>query len=680
MKFFKNRSLKRFAIYLLAGMFFILLTEYLIIRHKIEVLEEEEEKKDFVRSAQLEGQHTALQVQQFLSGQEHLAVEIAARLSEHDHALKILRDGGRIDDADIFLKPLARLPRITFDQLQEGWNEYKENVELIIVQQANAAQSADSAGLPPTAESIAKARALLPAKWLTLSKWFKKLEVDLTDEANEKKNSVENWVFLFILFDLILLGALYYLFDQYVLKPIRALEKDTVEQYQNFAFAPNELGNLTHQVNEILEQLKDATEFVGTIGEGKLDFDYKLLDTHYAPGKNKLADSLISMQRKLRDMNVEEQRRQWANEGLTKFVNILRSSNDNINTLGDLIISTLVQYTGSNQGGLYVVNDENPNNKYIELISLFAFNTKKFEQQKIKIGEGIIGQTFLEKETTMLTEIPDEYIRITSGLGEANPKALVIVPLKVDKEVYGMVELASFKLYEAHEIEFVEKLAETIASTLASVKTAQKNKQLIEQFHEQTEQMHAQEEEVRQNMEELTATQEEMARKEKELSKMLDTHEKYRGDIVQMLNEIPAKIFLKDSRGYIVICNQAVAESYNLPIDKIIGTHDKDHFDPEQVKLWEAQEAEIKREGKKTFVQEERKGNKLRYLQTTKMPFEIKHLNQLGLMGFQIDVTENVAAGQSAPRADDWALAEEIEKTLRIQLEALRMTQEETQK
>jgi PAS domain-containing protein len=547
-----------------------------------------------------------------------------------------------------------------------------------VIVQASNTQTSDSIRLMATPQRLMKARALLPAKWLTLSQWYKKLEVDLTEEASEKKSAVENWVFIFIFFDLLLLGGLFYLFDRFVLQPIKLLEKDTIEQHQNFGFTDNELGQLTHQVNEILEQLKDATEFVGTIGEGKLDYDYKLLDTQYAPGKNKLADSLISMQGKLKDMNVEEQRRQWANEGLTKFVNILRASNDNINTLGDMIISALVQYTGSNQGGLYVVNDENPADRHIELISLFAFNTKKFEKQRIRIGEGIIGQTFLEKETTMLTEIPDEYIKITSGLGEANPKALVIVPLKVDKEVYGMVELASFKLYQAHEIEFVEKLAETIASTLASVKTAQKNKQLIEQFQQQTEQMRAQEEEVRQNMEELTATQEEMGRKEKELSRMLETYEKYKKDIIEILNEIPAKIFLKDSRGYIVICNKAVADSYNLPLEKIIGTHDKDHFDVEQAKVWAAQEEDIKREGKKTYVQEERIGNKLRYLKTTKMPFEIKHLNELGIMGFQVDVTDTMKAEQSTARSDDWALAEEIEKTLKIQLEAMRIAQEES--
>jgi hypothetical protein len=221
------------------------------------------------------------------------------------------------------------------------------------------------------------------------------------------------------------------------------------------------------------------------------------------------------MQAKLKTLNEEEKKRQWANEGLAKFVDILRSSNDNISVLGDKIIAALVKYTHSNQGALYTLNDDDPNDKHLEMISLFAFDIKKHEQHKVKLGQGILGQAFLERETTYLTEIPSAYIRITSGLGDAPPGAVLMVPLKVDQEVYGIVELASFTAYEPHEISFVERLGETIASTLASVRAAHKNRTLIEQFQQQTEEMRAQEEEMRQNMEELQATQEEIARKEK---------------------------------------------------------------------------------------------------------------------------------------------------------------------
>lgn len=587
----KDRSLKRIGLYILAGMFLIFLTEYIIIRYKIEVLEEVEEKKDYARGAQLAGQQIALLVQEYLNEQSHLSTEIISRIDQQDHVLKVLREGGRMDGTDVFLKPLSRLPRITFRELEETWVEYKTNVLAVVLPE----NQMSSGSVVSSENPEGRIRTLLQAQSLTLGNWYKRLEADLTEEADRKKNAVETWVFAFIFFDLILLAFLFYLFNRFVIKPILTLRNNTQGQHQDFEYPQNEIGHLTHEVNEVLEQLKDATDFVTAIGEGKLDFDYKVLDGQYAQGRNRLADSLISMQRKLKDMNMEEQRRQWANEGLTKFVDILRTSNNNINSLGDEIISALVQYTGSNQGGLYIFNDENENEKFLELISLFAFDTKKFEKQKIRLGEGILGQAFLEKETTILTEIPEEYVRITSGLGDANPKALLIVPLKVDDQVYGLVELASFKHYQQHEIAFVEKLGETIASTLASVKVAQKNRDLIEQFQQQTEQMRAQEEEVRQNMEELQATQEEMGRKE---------------------------------RDYIARIHELETSSDNSAAAKEI-TRLKEAFS-----------------GKEAAYQQQ-------------------------LHDLKNKVTEKLV------KAEDWELAEEIGKTLAVQMEALRISREE---
>jgi putative methionine-R-sulfoxide reductase with GAF domain/HAMP domain-containing protein len=596
MKWFENRSLQRLALYLLAGMFLILIAEYVTIRYKIEVLEEVEEKKDFARSAQLSGQQIALLVQQHISGQENSIAEIGSRMDEQDHFLEILEAGGRIDGTQVFLKPLSRLPRISFDELEKTWTKYKTNVNTLLFEQPASSPVVDSLGNVISQAPQVNARAVIASQWLTLSNWYKKLEIDLTEEANQKKESVETWVLAFILFDLVLLLALCYIFYRNVLNPLSVLEDDVRSQHQNFKLAKNEIGSLTHEVNEILEQLKDAADFVSSIGEGKLDIDYKTLDQNYAPGKNKLADSLINMQQKLKAMHVEEQRRKWANEGLTKFVDILRSSNDNLQVLGDKIISALVQYTGSNQGGLYALNDDDENNKYLELVSMFAFNSKKFQVQKVRLGEGILGQTFLEKETTVLTEIPDEYIRITSGLGEANPRSILFVPLKVDQSVYGMVELATFDTYDEHEVQFVERLGETIASTLASVKASQKNRTLIEQFQQQTEEMRAQEEEMRQNMEELQATQEEMARKER--------------DYIAKINAL----------------EESAQQSSGTPAE----------------------------------IQE---------LHSTLSRKEMEFRGQIRDLELKL--------AQQPAKAEDWQVAEDVQKALKFQMEALRITEEE---
>lgn len=531
MKFLRDRSFRQLGIYILLLMFAIYFAEYFVIRYKINVLDEVEQKLDFTRSTQLSSQQIALLVQRHLAGDPSAALEVETRVLKQDHFLEALGNGGRIDGTEIILKPLTRLPRISYDNLLDYWTQYKQSVSTLLTGQKDtlkAASPAHAASDSTIAQSFValslekipnpafeKAKLKQDGLWQTLSYWYDSLFTDLEEAVKREKASVNRWVVGIIISDVVLLALVFVGFERYVLRNVRQLEKSTHSHEQLTDMPPHELGKLSVEINETLESLKDATEFVTAISEGNLDMSYKeTLDSGYVQGRNKLADSLIAMQVKLKAMNEEERKRQWANEGLTKFVEILRS-NDNIAALGDNIISGLVKYTHSNQGGLYILNDDDAANKHLELISMFAFDTKKFDQQKIKLGQGILGQTFLERETTYLKEIPEEYVRITSGLGDAYPKSILMVPLKVDREVYGIVELASFNEYEEYEIGFVERLGETIASTLASVRAAQKNRALIEQFQQQTEEMRAQEEEMRQNMEELQATQEEIARKER---------------------------------------------------------------------------------------------------------------------------------------------------------------------
>ncbi|HEY5749153.1 MAG TPA: GAF domain-containing protein [Chryseolinea sp.] len=531
MKFWRDKSLKQWGVYILVLMTILFIAEYFAVHHTIQRLNESERKIDYARSIQVKNQEIALQTQQFINGRKDLGAPLAADLEQQDHELQTLAKGGRMDGTDFFLTPLSRLPRITYDNLYPYWTRYKTSVhalltesETVTLKTAAVAAPADSLAAPApevqaTTEGNQKylqAKADFEAQWISVSHWYDKLIKDLEDEIASRQQSVLNWFASVLLADVLLLGGLFYAFSRFVLSPIKRLEDNTASHVHTRDLPGNEIGQLSQKINQTIENLKDATDFVTSIGEGKLDMDYRqTFDSAYAQGKNKLADSLIEMQTKLRAMNDEERKRQWANEGLAKFVDILRSSNDNLATLGDRVIASLVQYTRSNQGGLYLLNEEDPNDKHLQLTALFAFDVKKFEQQKIKLGEGILGQTFLEKETTYLSEVPEEYIRITSGLGDAPPKSILMVPLKVDTQVYGIIELASFNSFLPHEIAFVEKLSESIASTLASVTAAQKNRNLIDQFKEQTEVMRSQEEEMRQNMEEMQATQEEVSRKEK---------------------------------------------------------------------------------------------------------------------------------------------------------------------
>ena len=325
-------------------------------------------------------------------------------------------------------------------------------------------------------------------------------------------------------------------------------------------FAKDEIGEMANAVNNLVSGLRSTTFFAENIGKGNYDSEFQPLSD-----KDVLGNALIEMRDNLKKVSEEDKRRNWATEGLAKFGDILRKNNDNIEKLSDEIISNLIKYLKANQGGLYILNDEDKDNKYLNLMACYAWDKKKYIDQKIYEGEGLAGQSWIEKDTIYLTEVPEDYITITSGLGEANPTCILIVPLKVNDEVYGIIEMASFKILEDYEVDFVEKIAESIASTISSVKINQTTQRLLEESTEMTEQMRAQEEEMRQNMEELQATQEEMQRANKE--------KEAKESIVDSTN----MMFKLDAEFKIVSANTVVSKALQYDTNEITGHYLHNH-------------------------------------------------------------------------------------------------------
>ncbi|MFN8436474.1 MAG: GAF domain-containing protein [Cytophagales bacterium] len=208
---------------------------------------------------------------------------------------------------------------------------------------------------------------------------------------------------------------------------------------------------------------------------------------------------------------IEDQKRDWSNNGLAKFSDLLRNTQHDIQETYEQIISQLTQYMQMNQGALFILEEENGHN-FLELKSCYAYDRKKYSEARIEIGEGLLGQCYLEKEVIYLTEVPNGYTTITSGLGSATPSVLLLVPLKINEEVFGVLEMASFYAIEEYQIEFVQKLAVSIASSISNIKINTKTKHLLQDSISQREVLQNQEEEMRQNLEELSATQEEMQR------------------------------------------------------------------------------------------------------------------------------------------------------------------------
>ena len=284
-------------------------------------------------------------------------------------------------------------------------------------------------------------------------------------------------------------------------------------------------GKYTYRVAEKLYDLetykdnsqKNLFNFAEELSKGNLN-------SEYVPEKgNALGNIMIELRDNLQHNRQEElkrkeedEQRNWTAGGLAKFGEILRNNNNDINQLAFEVISQLSEYIGAVQGGFFILNDEIQDDAHFDLIAHFAYGRKKFSQKRVELSEGLVGRAAYEKNTIYLDEVPEEYIEVTSGLGEANPRVLLIVPLKVNDEIHGVLELSSFHPFAEYVISFVEKVAESIATTISTVKINMRTTKLLADSQEQADRLSQQEEEMRQNREELQATQEEATKQAEE--------------------------------------------------------------------------------------------------------------------------------------------------------------------
>jgi PAS domain S-box-containing protein len=288
-----------------------------------------------------------------------------------------------------------------------------------------------------------------------------------------------------------------------------------------------------------------------------------------------LSKSLLNLRDKLKSnkeneiiRRKEDEQRNWTAEGLARFGDILRNDIDNIELLSFNVIKELTKYINATQGCFYLLKDGEGKEKYFDMSAFFAYDRKKFADKQIKWGDGLIGTSALEKKSIYITDVPDDYVSVTSGLGYTNPRSILIVPLIKEEEIFGAIEFASLNKIESFQLDFVEKVAENIASTLSLANINIKTSKLLEETKAQAEAMASQEEEMRQNMEELQSTQEEATRQAERFVLLENTinHTMIRAEY--------------DKEGYLVYANTKFLKNFDYArIEEVDGKYVSEFID-----------------------------------------------------------------------------------------------------
>ena len=248
------------------------------------------------------------------------------------------------------------------------------------------------------------------------------------------------------------------------------------------ATSNDEVGEMIESVNKLSANLSEKVNFAVAIGAGKFETEFST-----AGNDDTLGTALQTMRYNLKQFREEDEKRKWSNEGLAKVNDALRMTFSDTNEFYFNALKTLIMFLKANQGGLFLVEEGEDGEKFIDLVAAYAYERKKFLNTRLPWGSNLVGQCILERETMYLKQVPKDYIKITSGLGEATPAVLIIVPLKTDTETIGAIEMATFREFEQYELDFIQRASDIIASTIATYRNTARTRTLLEKSQQADE-------------------------------------------------------------------------------------------------------------------------------------------------------------------------------------------------
>jgi|GEM_PF-3490745 len=318
---------------------------------------------------------------------------------------------------------------------------------------------------------------------------------------------------------LLVLLAVLVVLSKNVIKPFasvkKLIERITSGEYMLDKYLPDpskipqEWYSIVNSVKSLAKSLKNTSDFATQLKDKNLEAEYDASITNNPIGSTlvTLRNDMIETSEKEQQRFNEERQNQWATEGHSIFSDILRNNISDIHNLCDAVMDKLVPYINVTQGGIFI-RTTMPDNKDVEcfeLYAVFAFGHQRFHKRILALDEGIIGACAMEKHTIIINDVPDNYTEIGSGLGQAKPKALMFVPLIYNDYLYGVMEFAAFVKFEQYQIQFVERISENIASTIANAKINEQTTLLLQQSRQQSKLMEEREDQLKNEIESLNS-------------------------------------------------------------------------------------------------------------------------------------------------------------------------------
>jgi signal transduction histidine kinase/CheY-like chemotaxis protein/HAMP domain-containing protein len=255
--------------------------------------------------------------------------------------------------------------------------------------------------------------------------------------------------------------------------------------------------DLTNNLNQLAATLTGQVRAIAEVATAVTKGDLTRSISVEAQGEvAALKDNINEMILNLRETTRKNTEQDWLKTNVARFTRMLQGQRDLL-AVSKMVLSELAPLVGARQGVFYVC-DTSGKEPVLKLLSSYAYKQRKGLFNEFRLGESLVGQCALEKERILLTNAPQEYITISSGLGEAAPVNIVVLPVLFEGDVKAVVELASFDKFSEIHLAFLDQLTESIGIVLNTIEATMRTEQLLQQSQALANELQARQEELTQ--------------------------------------------------------------------------------------------------------------------------------------------------------------------------------------
>ncbi|MGZ6582102.1 MAG: response regulator, partial [Gaiellaceae bacterium] len=306
--------------------------------------------------------------------------------------------------------------------------------------------------------------------------------------------------------------------------------------------------DLTDSVNTLAGTLTTQLRAIADVSTAVTQGDLTRSITVEASGEiAELKDNINTMIGNLRETTDVNAQQDWLNTNLARFSSMLQGQRD-VAEVSRLIMSELTPLVGGQHGAFFLMETPEDQAPQLRMIASYAYRKRKNVPTRFEIGESLVGQAALERKSILLTQAPDDYIAISSGLGETAPVNLVVLPVLFEEQVMGVIELASLEPFNETQLAFLDQLSETIGIVLNTILATMRTEELLLQSQGLTQELQAQSEELQAQRDELERANRELEEQAKNLRASEELLQQQQEELQQTNEELEEKAQLLEEQ------------------------------------------------------------------------------------------------------------------------------------